>query len=72
MALTETEFQRYENLRARYLEEAKLSGFTGQELVDVQVATSNFIHDLVKAKSQPAPVVTPVTPPVVDTNPAQF
>jgi hypothetical protein len=73
MAFTETEFQRYENLRARYLEEAKLAGFTGQDLVDVQLATSNFLHDLVRTKTQSTSIVAPaITPTVVDTNAQQF
>jgi hypothetical protein len=73
MALTETEFQQYENLRSRYLEEAKLAGFTGSDLVAIQLATVNFLHKLVEAKTQPAPVVTPVvTPTVIEPTQTQF
>jgi hypothetical protein len=73
MALTEAEFLRYENLRSRFLEEIKIVGFPDTELLEVQVATTNFVQKMVAARSQPLPVITPVVvAPTVDPNAQVF
>ncbi len=68
--LTPEQFQQYENLRSRYLEEAKLAGFAGQELTDIQFETISFIYRLLEAKAHPVAVTPPVVVPVIN-NPIQ-
>ncbi len=71
--LTPEQFQQYENLRSRYLDEAKLAGFTGQDLVDIQFETISFIHRLLEAKAHPVTITPPVVVPVVvNPNQSQF
>lgn len=64
--LTPEQFQQYENLRSRYLEEAKSAGFTGQDLTDIQFETISFIYRLLETKANPVAVTPPVVVPVIN------
>ncbi len=68
--LTEKTFLQYEQLRTLFLDQIVAAGFTGQEELDLQLATINFLHGVVtRIAAIPAtPPVTPIvnSPPIVN------
>jgi hypothetical protein len=71
--LTEKTFLQYEQLRDLFLDQIIAAGFTGQEQLDLQLATINFLHGVVtREAATPDPVMPPPVvnspPPATDPN----
>lgn len=64
--LTESEFQLLEKYRTNVIAEARSVGFTGELLLQLEVAAAKFAYDLLLKLSAP---VTPVSPQPPVTNP---
>jgi hypothetical protein len=59
MKLSQSEFDRYENLRSRFLEEIGLAGFTDDEALNLRIDVINFVQNHMMNRAQGSIVVIP-------------
>jgi hypothetical protein len=59
MKLSQADFDQYENLRSRFLEEIGLAGFSGDEALSLRIDVINFVQNHMMNRAQGSIVVIP-------------